>query len=74
MLGVVIPDSVEKTGRCAFQKCSKLASAYLPVNEKFTYMNAYMFESCTSLKKIEIPDNVIGIDELHLQRKKNCQT
>ena len=26
------------------------------------------------MKKIEIPDNVIGIDLLHLQRKKKNQT
>ena len=62
LLGVVIPDSVEKIGRYAFQKCSKLASAYLPVNEKFTMIRQWMFYSCTSLKKIVIPDNVTDIE------------
>ena len=62
LLGVVIPDSVEKVGRCAFQKCSKLASAYLPVNEKFTVINTCTFYECMSLKEIIVPDNIVKIE------------
>ena len=63
LLGVVIPDSVEKVGRCAFQKCSKLASAYLPVNEKFTVINTCTFYECVSLKEIIVPDNIVKIED-----------
>ncbi len=63
LLGVVIPDSVEKVGRCAFQKCSKLASAYLPVNEKFTVINTCTFYECISLKEIIVPDNIVKIED-----------
>ena len=63
LLGVVIPDSVEKIASYAFQKCSKLASAYLPVNEKFTVINTCTFYECVSLKEIIVPDNIVKIED-----------
>lgn len=56
---VVLPDSVNKIGGRAFQRCSGLTSIMLP--ESVKEIGAKAFEGCSSLKFITIPEGVLEI-------------
>lgn len=71
LLGVVIPDSVGSIGSSAFEDCNRLASAYLPVNEKFTVVSDSTFFGCKALKGITVPDSVVEIEGTAFYRCEN---
>lgn len=64
-----IPDSVESIGEGAFIECKNLKEVKLPANANFTTLSAQMFKECTSLEKIELPENLTKIDNYAFE---NC--
>ncbi len=59
IISIIIPDSVEQIGRCAFRDCKKLTSISLPQLLKTIKWST--FSGCSSLKAIQIPCNVTTI-------------
>lgn len=53
---VIIPNSVEEIGYCAFYKCTALTSINIPDSVKDIGEKA--FSGCTSLTSVNIPDSV----------------
>ena len=64
LLSVSIPDSVETIGNSAFEGCTSLGYAYLPNNAKYTVIESRVFGKCSTLKEIELPDNITQIGAL----------
>lgn len=60
MESIVIPDSVERIERCAFQGCYNLKTITLPKNLKM--IEGYTFENCRSLKTVIFNEN---LEEIH---------
>lgn len=58
---IVIPDSVEQIGQCAFRECKKLSDISLPQMLKTIKWNT--FYGCSSIKAIKIPVNVATISD-----------
>ena len=67
-----LPDSVEKIGYRAFENCTNLSSINYPLNWKEAISNTYykntgntgeIFNGCTSLKQIEVPEGVTAIPD-----------
>ena len=48
-------------GRGAFNNCTNLSSLQLPINENYTEIESYIFEGCTSLEEVIIPNNITRI-------------
>lgn len=59
---IIIPNSVEKIGGACFYNCTSLKTCSLPNNTKFTILEAQLFESCTNLLNIQIPDSITTIN------------
>lgn len=57
---IVLPESVREAWDNAFAYCRGLKEIVWPCNEKF-FMGANLFEGCSSLERLSIPDNVKGI-------------
>lgn len=60
---VVIPDNVETIGENAFKGLENLQSVTLPTNANFTEIPESLFEGCTRLSSINIPDSVTTIGD-----------
>lgn len=56
---VVIPNTIESIGYCAFKGCKNLTSVSTPPNVKI--IDFYAFEGCINLKKLEIHENITTI-------------
>ncbi len=56
---VTVPESVTSLGNRVFSDCSKLETVKISAN--LTALTEYLFSSCKSLKKLEIPDSVTNI-------------
>ena len=59
---IVLHDGVETIGEEAFEGCEKLTTVKLPNNPKCNCIKKGVFDNCTSLKKITIPDNIKVIE------------
>lgn len=53
--------NISGIGRGAFNNCTNLSSLQLPINENYTEIESYIFEGCTSLKEVIIPNNITRI-------------
>ena len=53
---VILPDSIETIGKCAFSDCKNLASVTL--SKGLTSMGYYVFSECDALTEIEIPKSL----------------
>ncbi|MCR5782075.1 MAG: leucine-rich repeat protein [Clostridia bacterium] len=56
---VIIPDSVEEIGTCAFEGCIHLKKVTMSKNTE--YVDECAFNGCAKLDKIDIPDGVLEI-------------
>lgn len=59
---IVIPRSVSRIARYSFADCSDLESITLASNSNLTEIMDHAFDRCTSLKSIDIPNQVTFID------------
>ena len=62
MREVIIPDSVTRIGKMAFQGCASLERATLP--QGLEAIPDILFQGCTSLKEVSIPPQVTEIGEM----------
>lgn len=53
--------NISGIGRGAFNNCTNLSSLQLPINENYTEIESYIFEGCTSLEEVIIPNNITRI-------------
>lgn len=56
---VVMPDTVEDIGICAFENCYSLSN--ITFSKKLNHMSVYAFQNCVSLKSVKLPDTVESI-------------
>lgn len=66
---LVIPDTVERIGSCAFYNCTELKDVRLP--EQLKIIRDSTFRYCYSLRSIDIPPTVEEIGELAFE---NCRS
>lgn len=59
---IVLPASIEELGELAFYYCTNLKTVTLPSKSKITLMPRAVFNNCSSLEQINIPNNVKKID------------
>lgn len=66
---VILPESIEEIGKCAFKDCSALTACHLP--EGITIVNDATFEGCTRLLQVDLPHSLtaIGSKAFH-----NCES
>lgn len=58
---IILPDSVIEFGYGCFEKCDDLKYAKLPKN--LETIPPHIFENCSMLEKVELPENVVNIEE-----------
>ena len=61
MKSIVIPESVEYIGTCAFSRCGMIKEIHLP--ESVTYIGESAFSNMHNLISINIPEGVTSIEE-----------
>ncbi len=59
--GVELPASVESIEQAAFMNCAKLATVDFAANSQLTSIGAAAFSQCSSLSKIELPQELTTI-------------
>ena len=62
LVGITLPNSVEKIGSQACFMCRNLKNINLPNNNKYETISSALFALCTDLENLIIPDNVTKIE------------
>ena len=58
LVTIYLPDSIESIGDFTFYQCSSLTQVRLPVNSDINYLSEGMFQACSSLENISIPNTI----------------
>ena len=66
---IILPETVQSIGSCAFEDCDKLA--YIKIPDGVPSIETSVFYNCISLKDVVIPDSVTMIDD---QAFKSCRS
>ncbi len=59
---ISLPSSIQKMGRGTFQSCRSLTKIDFPTTPYYNRIVPYTFYNCSALQSINIPDNIIAID------------
>lgn len=60
---IIIPNTVEAMGYRAFEKCTELISFIFPANDSYQIIDSYMFNDCTSLTTLTLPNSITLIKD-----------
>ena len=62
LVGITLPNSIEKIGSQACFMCRNLKNINLPNNDEYKTISSALFALCTDLENLTIPDNVTKIE------------